>query len=75
MSPNLSERYNDGVVPRPDLSADVPPLHRPTHRLTLEQETHARSQMVVAIIVLLVLILACLFLAVWLVPLVWTVYT
>jgi hypothetical protein len=63
MAPDLPERYNDGIVPPPDLSADVLPLRQPTTRLTPEQVMRARGQLVVAIIALVALVLACLLLA------------
>lgn len=63
MDSDLSERYNDGLVPPPELSADVPPLCRPTSRLSPEQVRRTRGQLVVAIIALVTLVLACLLLA------------
>jgi hypothetical protein len=63
MASDLSERYNDGIVQAPDLSADVPPLRRPASRLTPEQVARAQGQLAVAIIALVVLVLACLLVA------------
>ena len=59
MSSDLSERYNDGIVQAPDLSADVPPLRRPGSRPVPEQVARARDQLWIAVVVLVVLALSC----------------
>ena len=73
MPSDLSELYNDGLVPPPDLSTDIPSLRQPTNRLTPEQMVQSRNQLVVAVIVLIALV--CLLLVVGGVLFAWTILT
>jgi hypothetical protein len=65
MAPDLSDRYNDGIVPQPSLSIDIPRLPRPAHRPTPAQVAQARIQFWLAIITLVALGLISLLLIGW----------
>ncbi len=76
MDINLTDRFNEGVVPEPKMSADIPKLSAPSHRPTPEQIADARSRLGQAIIIagilmLFLMVIILLFgvgLYVWLVP-------
>lgn len=57
MTDNLADRYNEGIVPAPTLSADIPRLKPPRSRPTPEQIAAAQRQSGLAIIILVVLFL------------------
>lgn len=61
MSSDLTERYNEGIVPPPDLSEDVPQLRRPSEQAASGQGLQSPVLWIVAIIV--VLFLVCLVVA------------
>ncbi len=60
MSSDLSERYNEGIVPLPALSADIPSLRPPTNQPTPEQVAQARTRLTAAIVALVAISLVCL---------------
>jgi hypothetical protein len=55
MATDLSDRYNEGIVPAPNLPSDFPSLRAPTHRPTPEQVTAAHRQLGKALVILLLL--------------------
>ncbi|MCI0559791.1 MAG: hypothetical protein MN733_14975 [Nitrososphaera sp.] len=76
MDANLTNRFNEGIVPEPKISADIPKLALPSIRPTPEQIADAHSRLGQAIIVagmlmLFLMVIMLLFgvgLYVWLVP-------
>lgn len=60
MEPDLSERYNDGLVPPPELTGESPRLQRPAWQPTPAQVEAARGRLGLSLAVLAVLICACL---------------
>jgi hypothetical protein len=65
---DLSERYNEGLVPEPDLAVDPARMPRPAWQPTAIQVQAARKQLFWSASLLLLLIFACLFLSWWLSP-------
>lgn len=61
MDPDLSERYNDGLAPPPDLAGGLAPAQvgRPAWKPTVAQVEMARRQLAVSLLVLLFLIGLC----------------
>lgn len=57
MATDLSSRYNEDIVPKPDISIEVPRLRSPANRPTPKQLEDARSRLVPAIIILILLLL------------------
>ncbi len=57
---NLSERYNDGLVPPPDLAGEPARLLRPVWQPTPAQVQVANGRLVWSIAALALLICACL---------------
>ena len=60
MDNDLSERYNDGLVPAPQLSAELARLQRPAWQPTPEQLQAARGRLVRSLAVIALLVCACL---------------
>ena len=58
---DLSERYNDGLVPAPQLSDDAPRLQRPAWQPTSAQVAQARARLGGSVMVLALLLCVCLF--------------
>jgi hypothetical protein len=62
MATDLSDRYNEGIVPPPPLPTRFPNLRSPTHRPTPEESLAARAQLGVALMSLGFLLLLLFFL-------------
>jgi hypothetical protein len=60
LEPDLSERYNDGLVPPPDLAGEPARLQRPAWQPTSAQVEAARRQLGRGLVILALLIFACL---------------
>jgi hypothetical protein len=63
LEPDLSNRYNDGLAPPPDLTGEAPRLQRPIWQPTSAQAQDARKRVVIGITILALLACACLILA------------
>ena len=57
---DLSERYNDGLVPAPQLSGESARLQRPAWQPTPEHIQVARGRLIWSLAVLALLVCACL---------------
>lgn len=64
MSSELSKRYNEGLVPAPDLSNEVPPLRQPDRHPSSEEIAQSRERLVLIVGILVVLGGLCLALTV-----------
>ena len=63
LEPDLSERYNDGLVPQPEVAGEPPArLQRPAWQPTAAQVEAAHAQTTRSIIILGLLVVACLLL-------------
>ncbi len=60
MESGLSERYNDGLVPPPELAEEPDRLQRPTWQPTPAQVEAARKGLWVSLAILALLVCACL---------------
>jgi hypothetical protein len=61
LEPDLSERYNDGLVPQPKVAGEPPArLQRPAWQPTAAQVEAAHAQSTRSIIILVLLAVACL---------------
>jgi hypothetical protein len=60
LEPDFSERYNDGLVPPPDLTGESPRLQRPAWQPTPAQVEAARGRLWLSLSILAMLICACL---------------
>ena len=61
LEPDLSERYNDGLVPQPELAGEPPArLQRPAWQPTAAQVQAAHAQSKRSLIILALLAIACL---------------
>ncbi|RPH59701.1 MAG: hypothetical protein EHM81_07710 [Chloroflexi bacterium] len=60
MESNLSERYNNGVVPPPELAEEPAPLQYPTWQPTPAQVETARKRLGLNIAIMALLVCACL---------------
>ena len=60
MNSDLSERYNDGLVPQPELGGEPARLQRPPWQPTPAQVEDARKGLWVSLAVLALLVCACL---------------
>lgn len=60
MEPDLSERYNAGLVPPPELAGELPRLQRPAWQPTPFQVEAARQRLGLSLAVLAFLVCACL---------------
>jgi hypothetical protein len=56
---DLSERYNDGLVPPPELTAEPARLQRPAWQPTPAQVEAARKRLGLSLAILTLLICAC----------------
>jgi hypothetical protein len=63
LEPDLSQHFNYGIVPPPDLDWDPPRLQRPAWQPTAAQARTARWQVALGIVVLALLAFALLLLA------------
>ena len=68
MNSDLADRYNEGIVPPPDLPEDVPQLRRPSGPAASGQRTPNWGPWVATLLVVAVLLIACVLLAAWVVP-------
>jgi hypothetical protein len=59
LEPDLSERYNDGLVPPPELADEPARLQRPAWQPTPAQIEAARKQLGVSVAILVLLICGC----------------
>jgi hypothetical protein len=57
---DLSERYNDGLVPSPELAAEPVRLQRPAWQPTPAQVEAARKRLGLSLAILALLVCACL---------------
>ena len=62
LEPDLSQHFNYGIVPPPDLDWDPPRLQRPEWQPTPAQARTARWQVILCMVVLALLAFACLIL-------------
>jgi hypothetical protein len=69
MNSDLADRYNEGIVPPPDLPEDIPKLRRPSDPAALGEGTPNRALWVATLLVVAVLLIACVLLATWAVSL------
>jgi hypothetical protein len=63
MTSDLSERYNDGIVPPPDLPNDIPRLRQPGRQATPSQTKFYKrlpTWVIIAIVVSAAMALGCL---------------
>jgi hypothetical protein len=60
LEPDLSERYNDGLVPPPELAGEPPRLQRPAWQPTPAQVEAARKRLGLNIAILTFLTCLCL---------------
>ncbi len=63
MEPDLSNRYNNGLVSPPRLAGEAPRLQRPAWQPTAVEADTARKQVIFGVAVLGLLVCACLALA------------
>jgi hypothetical protein len=59
LEPDFSERYNEGVVPPPELSVEPGRLQRPAWQPTPAQVEAARKQLNLNLAILALLVCAC----------------
>ncbi len=59
MSSDLADRYNEGIVPPPDLPEDVPSLRRPGSQSTQDQGGINTALLIGAIFVVIVMLSVC----------------
>lgn len=59
MSSDLADRYNEGIVPPPDLPEDVPPLRQPGSQTTQDQGGINTILLIGAILVVVVILAVC----------------
>jgi hypothetical protein len=64
MSSELSERYNESLVPAPDLSNQVPPLRQPARHPSSEKIPQSQERLALIVGILAVLGVLCLLLTV-----------